>query len=86
MRGYHETASPLVEIRVVASLVVAQAKSGSAVIPFPLDHGVWRARAARIFDQIRADYRPAGLNGSYDLWVAGARGRSAPPVRSGLRA
>jgi hypothetical protein len=71
MRGYHEQASPLIEIRMIAGLFVAQAKNGSALIPFPLDHGVWRRQAAVIFDKIAADYRPAGFNGKFELWVTG---------------
>jgi hypothetical protein len=71
MRGYHEMVSPLVEISSVAGLIVAHTKNGSALIPFPLDHGVWRARAAGIFNQIKAEYRPANFNGTFDLWVAG---------------
>ena len=71
MRGYHVKSSPLIEISPVAGIIVAQASNGSALIPFPLDHGVWRARAAGIFDQIRADYRSADFNGTYDLWLAG---------------
>ncbi len=77
MRGYHETASPLIEIRIAAPLVVAQARNGRALIPFPLDHGVWKARAAGIFDHIRANYRPAGFDGNFDLWVAGTVSKMA---------
>jgi hypothetical protein len=71
MRGYHTTTSPLVEIRIVAGLAVAQARNGRALVPIAIDHGVWLQRAEGMFDHIRANHRPAGFNGNYDLWVAG---------------
>ena len=72
MRGYHETVSPLVGVGRVAGLVVAQARSGTALIAFPLDYGAWTERADRLSDELKATYAAPGFNGAFDLWVVGA--------------
>jgi hypothetical protein len=71
LRGYDEKVSPLTEIHVVGGMIVAQSKAGAALIPFPLDHGVWRPRAAAIFDRLVTEYRSTGFNNAFDLWVTG---------------
>ena len=48
LRGYHETQGQLTGITRVGNLTVAQAKTGQAIIPFPLDYGVWTANADRL--------------------------------------
>lgn len=72
LRGYHQTVSPLTDIRQVAGVLMAQAQSGTVLIPFPLDHGVWRERADRLSDQIKATYAAPGFNGKFDFWVMGS--------------
>ena len=48
LRGYHETQGQLTGITRVGNLTVAQAKTGQAIIPFPLDYGVWTVNADRL--------------------------------------
>jgi hypothetical protein len=73
MRGYHETVSPVQEIKAVSGLVFAKAKNGSVLIPFPVDHFFWTEEADEfVRNSIRTHKAsgkqwPAGLN----LWVTG---------------
>jgi hypothetical protein len=71
MRGYHEEVSPIKEINIVGGLTVAGAGNGSALIPFPLDHGVWTEKADRIIRNLVTSYRASGLGGRLSLWVTG---------------
>jgi hypothetical protein len=71
MRGYHETVSPLIEVRRVAGLLVAQSKGGPTLIPLPLDYGVWTERADRLSDELKAKDAAPGFNGRFDFWVMG---------------
>ena len=71
MLGYHQSVSLLVDIQIVGGLVVAKAKNGAALIPFPLDHGLWTARAKSLIEHVRANYKAAGFNGTFELWVTG---------------
>jgi len=72
IRGYHEKVSPIKEIKVVSGLILARAKNGSFLIPFPLDHGVWTERADRILNNIVTSYnKSSGKKNKYELWVAG---------------
>ena len=71
LRAYNETMSPIEDIATVSHLVVALAGNGRALIPFPLDHGVWSKRANEVIDLMKADYEKQGFRGRYDLWVTG---------------
>lgn len=71
MLGYHNTISPLDEIVVVDGMVIAQARSGNTLVPFPLDRGVWTARAQKILEGIKANREAAGFKGTIDIWVTG---------------
>jgi hypothetical protein len=72
MRGYHYEVSPVQEINIVSGLVIARAKNGSALLPFPLDHGVWTERADRILGNLVKSYNDSsGKKNTYELWVAG---------------
>ncbi len=71
LRGYHQSVSPITEIRQAAGVLMAQSQSGTVVVPFPLDHGVWRERGDRLADEIKATYAAPGFNGKFDLWVMG---------------
>ena len=71
LRGYHETVSPITEIRQVAGILTARARSGTVLVPFPLDYGVWRERTDRLSDEIKAGLAAAGFNGKLDVWVMG---------------
>jgi len=71
LRGYHETRGPITSLTVVPPLVVAQTKSGTAVIPFALDYGVWTANADRLSQKLKTSYRAPGFNSRFELWVTG---------------
>ena len=71
MRGYHETVSPITEITVVGGITFAKTQKGSALLPFPLDHGVWSQKASQVIDYLKSNYRSPGFNGVIELWVAG---------------
>jgi hypothetical protein len=78
LRGYHEKQSPITGITMVGPLTVAQTKAGAAMIPFALDYGVWTANADKLSQELKANYRAPGFNGSFELWVSGtvsARGK-----------
>ena len=81
LQGYNETASPITDISIVGGFVVARASNGSALIPFPLDHGVWRKRAEGILRHLKQTYEAKGFRGKYELWVAGT---VSPRARQGL--
>jgi hypothetical protein len=71
LRGYHEKQSPITGITMVGPLTVAQTKAGPAMIPFALDYGVWTANADKLSQELKANYRAPGFNGSFELWVTG---------------
>ncbi len=83
MSGYHNTVAPIQEITILSGFVLARTKNGSAVIPFPLDHGVWSQRADTLLNQVRATYSAPGFNGKYEIWVTGD---VTPLARQQLRA
>jgi hypothetical protein len=71
MRGYHETVDRITAVTMLKLLPILQAKSGLAMIPLPLDRGVWTANADRISQAIKTSYRAPGANGKFELWVTG---------------
>jgi hypothetical protein len=71
LRGYHEKQGPIAGITMVGPLTVAQTKSGAAMIPFALDHGVWTANADAISQGLKTKYKAPGFNGNFELWVTG---------------
>jgi hypothetical protein len=74
MLGYHETVSPLKEITTSFGLVFAKAENGSVLVPFPLDHGVWRQRGEWVITNALAVYKQAagsGQKGPINFWVTG---------------
>ncbi len=71
MGGYNDSVAPIEEITALAGLTMARAENGRALIPFPLDHGVWSERASRIVNHLVTSYRSPGFRGGFDLWVTG---------------
>jgi hypothetical protein len=71
MRGYHEKVSPITEITVVEGFTFAKTRKGTALMPLPLDHGVWSERARNVIDFLKANYKSPGFNGRFEMWVAG---------------
>jgi hypothetical protein len=71
LRGYHETQGRITGIRALGPLMIAQTASGVALIPFPLDYGVWTANADQLSQDLKADYAAPGFNGRFEFWVRG---------------
>ncbi len=69
--GYHEKVSPLLRITPHDNLLLAVAKNGSAVIPFPLDYGIWTARPEAVYHNLISTYRTPGFKGLFEFWVTG---------------
>ncbi len=81
LQGYNETVSPIEDIALVNGLTVARARSGRALIPFPLDRGVWSERGSKIVSHLKQTYEAAGFQGKFDFWVTGT---VTPRARQGL--
>ncbi len=74
MKGYHETVSPIQEIRVVSGLVFARAQNASVLIPFPVDHFFWTEQADEFVRNSVRTQKSSGKPwpaGGVDLWVTG---------------
>jgi len=71
LRGYHEKVSPVQTIVLSSGLILAQAANGSALIPFPLDYGIWTRRPEVIVDHLVATYKAPGFSGNFEIWVTG---------------
>ncbi len=71
LSGYNDRVAPIEEITILAGLTMARAENGRALIPFPLDHGVWTERASQITNYLVTNYRSPGFRGGFDLWVTG---------------
>ena len=71
LQGYNDTVSPIEDIALVGGLTIARAKNGRALIPFPLDHGVWSERGSRVIRLMKQTYEANGFRGKYDFWVTG---------------
>ncbi len=51
---------------------MARARNGRALIPFPLDHGVWSKRGSEVVNHLVTTYRAeTGFTGGFDFWVTG---------------
>src|SRR5215475_2831106 len=72
LRGYAETREPITGLTIIRPLAIAQTKSGTAMIPFALDYGVWTANADRISKQLKTTYRAPGFNARFEFWVTGS--------------
>ena len=72
LSGYNDTVARIEDISIVVDLTIAWAQNGRALIPFPLDHGVWSKRASEISNHLVTTYRAqTGFTGGFDLWVTG---------------
>jgi len=71
LRGYHLGVSRLTDIREMSGLMIAQSQGGIALIPFPLDYGVWRQGGDQLSDQMKTTYAAPGFNGKFEIWVTG---------------
>ena len=74
MKGYHETVSPIQEIKVTSGLVFAKAQNGSVLIPFPVDHFFWTEQADEFVRNSVRTQKSSGKPwpaGGVNLWVTG---------------
>jgi hypothetical protein len=74
MKGYHETVSPIKEIKVTSGLVFARAQNSSVLIPFPVDHFFWTEQADEFVRNSIRTRKASGTPwpaGGVDLWVTG---------------
>lgn len=71
LRGYHEKVSPIKNMALHSGLILAQAKNGSIMIPFPLDYGIWTERPERISAHLVSKYKAQGFKGHFEFWVTG---------------
>lgn len=71
LRGVHETRDRITAITMFDVLTVAQTRSGVAIIPFALEHGVWTANADRLSQHLKTAYRAPGFNGRFELQARG---------------
>ncbi len=71
LSGDNDRVAPIEEITILAGLTMARAENGRALIPFPLDRGVWSERASRLLNHLVKSYRSPGFRGGFDLWVTG---------------
>jgi len=71
MRGYHDTTAPITDVTVLAGWTIAKSESGTALIPFPMDHGVWTRRAEQFVKYMAENYRPPGSMGKFEIWLTG---------------
>ncbi len=71
LAAYQQTVSPIQEIK-APGIIVARAANGTALIPFPLDYGVWTVRAERVVKTTLAR-RQTGSQGParIEFWVTG---------------
>jgi hypothetical protein len=77
LRGYHETRDRITGITMFDVLPVAQTRSGVALIPFALDHGVWTANADKVSQHLKENYKGPGFTGRFEFWVTGTLSQTA---------
>lgn len=79
--GYHEKVSPILRITPHDNLILAVAKNGSALIPFPLDYGIWTERPELVYHNLISTYKAPGFKGLFEFWVTG---KLSPAARKEL--
>jgi hypothetical protein len=82
LRGYHDTTAPITDVTVLAGWTIAKSVNGTALIPFPMDHGVWTSRAEQFVKYITKNYRPPGFTGKFEIWLTGT---VSPKAKAGLQ-
>lgn len=71
LRAYHDH-SPLRGIRAVSRrLIIAQATSGVAIVPLPVDRLIWTERVDEVSRALKASYKAPGFQGRIELWTTG---------------
>ena len=71
LRGFHETVAPLTGLIPINRFVVAQTKTGQALVALPVDRLLWLDRVDLVSARLKSQYAPPGFNGTFDLWITG---------------
>lgn len=77
LRGYHETVSPIVDLRMSRRIAVARAQNGNTVVPLPIDFLFWTETVDRRSTELAAAHRESGATGQVQLWLMGTTSRPA---------
>src|SRR5262249_45673932 len=71
LRGFHETVAPLTGLIPINRFVVAQTKTGQALVALPVDRLLWLDRVGLGSARLQSQDAPPGFNGPFDLWITG---------------
>jgi hypothetical protein len=71
LRGFHETVAPLTGLTPINRFVVAQAKTGQALVALPVDRLLWLDRVDLVSARLKSQHAPPGFNGAFELWITG---------------
>jgi len=77
LRGYHETVSPIVEIRMSRRIALARAQNGNTMVPLPVDFLFWTETVDQRSQHLVATHRESGATGQAQLWLTGTATRPA---------
>jgi hypothetical protein len=75
LRGYHETVSPIVDLRMSRRIAVARAQNGNTVVPLPVDFLFWTETVDQRSGELAAAHRDSGATGQVQLWLTGTATR-----------
>ncbi len=84
MLGYNDTVAPIEQLAVVYGFPVARSSKNAALMPFPLDHGVWSEQASRVMIALMDKYKANGFTGGFDMWITGTLSPIARERLTGL--
>ncbi|MHB8069015.1 MAG: hypothetical protein ACYDIC_14085 [Desulfobaccales bacterium] len=70
LENYQRTVSPIREIN-LPGVLVARTANGAALVPFPLDYGVWSPRAEGVVKKTLAGQPGRSKPARIELWVSG---------------
>ena len=73
--NYHKSIGKIKNIKRIENIVIAETVSGKAIIPFPLDYGVWTKRADQFFNDFLSE-NPE-YKGKLEFWVTGKLSKRA---------
>ena len=77
LRGYHETVSPIIEVRMTRRLLIARAQNHNSVVPLPIDRLFWTQTVDQRSRELVAAHRESGATGQPQLWLTGTVSRPA---------
>jgi hypothetical protein len=77
LRGYHETVSPIAEIRMSKRIALARAQNGNTIVPLPIDFLFWTETVDHRSQDLAGVHRDSGAAGQTQLWLTGTASRAA---------